>query len=178
MAVYDNPTEFVVFEKLICGYVGSVLRAANRIPADKWDWSFVAATPSAREICEHTFMWLWCDRQQINVLDRTQHVRTPDLPLERDAMLAMLQEEGEAWRDLIQSLTPEMLEEEREPWPGEIRNLRGFLYHASQHVVFKAGQIWVLVYGLGLDGPDPYRAPYPDYFYEFADAPPWPSPRR
>ena len=58
-----------------------------------------------------------------------------------------------------------------------MRNLRSFLFHIGQHVIYKNGQLNMLVYEMGLDGGEPYDAPYPNRFYDFPDAAPWPSPR-
>jgi len=170
--------ELEAFEVMTAGYVGSILRAARQIPEDKWNWSFSERTPTAREICEHTFAWLWCDRQQMTLLDRSLHLPTPDLPSERESMIELLADEGEDWRRLVRSLTPEQLLDERESWDGDTSNLRSFLFHMGQHVIYKAGQIWMLNFELGLDGAEPYDAPYPNRYYGFADAAPWPSPRR
>jgi hypothetical protein len=89
----------------------------------------------------------------------------------------MLVDEADEWRQLIGSLAPEQLLDEREPWEGETRNLRSFLFHIGQNNIYKAGQIWTLAFELGVDGLDPYSAPYPNQEYGFVDTPPWPSPR-
>lgn len=178
MSAHSNPkSELEVFEWLVAGFVGSLLRAAGQIPADKWNWSFTTTSPTPREICEHTFLWLWCDRQQMLVLDRSQHLPTPPLPADREEMMSLLRSEGEEWRTLIRSLSPEQLDEERDPWPDETRNIRGFLFHMSQHVLPKAGQMWMIHYGLGVDGEPTYSAPHPNDYYQFSGVAPWPSAR-
>ncbi len=169
--------ELEVFELMTAGYVGSIVRAASLIPDDKWNWSFSERTPTAKEICEHAFVWLWCDRQQLCVLDRSLHRPTPDLPSDRETMIQMLKAEAQEWRSLVRSLTLEQLQEERKPWEGETRLVRSFLFHMGQHVIYKAGQIWMLAFDLGLDGPEPYDAPFPNRIYGFKDTPPWPAPR-
>src|ERR1041385_7854372 len=95
--------ELEVFEVMTAGFVGSILRAARSIPAEKWNWSFSERTPTPREICEHTYVWLWCDRQHMTVLDRAKHRPTPDLPKDRDALLELLQQEADIWRELVRS---------------------------------------------------------------------------
>ncbi len=170
-------SELEAFELMTAGYVVSIVRAASQIPDDKWNWSFSERTPSPREICEHAFAWLWCDRQQLTVLDRDLHRPTPDMPRDRTDMIRLLQDEGIEWRRLVRSLTPELLHEERETWNGERRLVRSFLFHMGQHVIYKAGQIWMLVFELGLDGFGPYDAPYPNRIYGFTDAAPWPAAR-
>ena len=169
--------ELEAFELMTAGYVGSILRAARAIPAEKWNWSFSERTPTAREICEHTFAWLVCDRQQMTVPEASRHEPTPDPPADRDAMVALLENEAREWRKMVRSLTPDRLLEVREPWQGYPRNLRSFLFHMGQNVVYKAGQIWMLAFELGVDGDGPYDAPYPNRFYGFEDSSPWPSPR-
>lgn len=167
--------ELDTFELMTAGYVGSILRAAKQIPVDKWNWSISERTPTAREVCEHAFVWLWCDRQQMTVLDRSLHRPTPDLPTDRESMISLLENEGKEWRRLVRSLTSEQLLEERETWDGETRVMRSFLFHMAQHVVYKAGQIWMLAFEL--DGDGPYDAPYPNRYYDFPDVAPWPSAR-
>lgn len=169
--------ELETFEIMTAGFVGSIVRAAKQIPDDKWNWSFSNATPTAREVCEHTFLWLWCDRQQISVLNRAEHLPVPALPDDQESMIALLQTEADQWRLLIQALSPSQLDEERESWDGETRNVRGFLFHMGQHVIYKAGQMWMLNFGLGLDGDGVYTAPHPNEIYGFPGVPPWPGPR-
>ncbi len=169
--------ELQVFELMIAGYVGSILRAARLIPEDKWNWSFSERTPTAREVCEHTFVWLWCDRQQLTVADRRLHKPTPNLPADRESMIRILEQESLAWRRLVRSLKPDELNQEREPWEGEQRLVRSFLFHMGQHVIYKAGQIWMLAFDLDPDSPGAYDAPYPNRLYGFSDAAPWPAPR-
>lgn len=182
-ATFENPNsecltnEIEVFELMICGYVGSILRAAHTISDEEWNWSFSERTPTSREICEHAFMWLWCDRQQLTVLDRTLHRPTPNLPADRLSMIRLLEQESNEWRLLIRGLDPKQLDEERMPWPGESRLVRSFLFHMGQHIIYKSGQMWMLAFHLGIDKCGPYDAPYPNKSYGFTDTQLWPSPR-
>ncbi len=170
--------ELEVFELMTAGYVGSILRAARLIPDDKWNWSYSERTPTAREICGHTFAWLWCDRQQIQVPDRARHRPTPDPPSDRQEMISMLQAEAREWQILVRSLSTDQLEEGRVPWEGDPpRLIRSFLFHMGQNVIYKAGQIWMLAFELGLDGTEPYDAPYPNAIYGFTGTASWPAPR-
>lgn len=179
MPAYDQlQSELEVFELMISGYVGSIVRAAKLVPDEKWNWSFSERTPTSRETCEHTFVWLWCDRQQLTVSDWSLHRPTPDLPQDREAMIALLQDEAIEWRRLIRSLKPEQLNEKRETWDKEFRPVRSFLFHMGQHVIYKAGQMWILAYELGLDGTGPYTAPHPHDYDAFPKVAPWPAPRK
>lgn len=178
MSVIDHlQSELEMFALMVPGFAGSIVRHAELIPDDKWNWSFSERTPTAREICEHAFVWMWCDRQQMTVPDLRRHRPTPNLPADRDSMLRLLEEEVEEWRRLIGSFTPEQLLDEYEAFDGDMRNLRGFLFHIGQHLIYKLGQLSVLYYELGLDGPEPYDAPYPNQIYGFADAALWPAGR-
>lgn len=112
-------SELETFELMTAGYVGSIVRAAGLIPDDQWNWSFSERTPTAREVCEHTFAWLWCDRQQITVLERNLHRPTPDLPQGREDMIRLLQQEANEWRVLVRSLKPDQLLDQRKTWDGE-----------------------------------------------------------
>lgn len=177
MNIDQLATELELLELMTAGYVGSILRAARAIPDDKWNWSISERTPTAREICEHTFAWLWCDRQQMTVLDRSQHRQTPYMPPDRQSMIRLLEEEAGEWRSLISGLTPEQLLDNREAFDGQERNLRSFFFHMGQHVMNKSGQIFMLYFELGLDGEGIYTAPWPNEIYGFADTPSWPAPR-
>lgn len=172
----DASSEIAVFEQLICGFTGGILRRAREIPADKWNWSFSERTPTAREICEHSWMWLWADRQEITVLDPAHQVAVADPPQDRIQMLELLESEKEAWRQLIQATQAQLLDELRTSPDGYRRSVRGYLFHMAQHIVSKSGQMAMLHFELGLDGGEPYDAPHPNRLYGFG-APAWPAPR-
>jgi hypothetical protein len=159
----DYPTSEVdAYERLICGFTGGIIRRAREIPEDKWNWSFSERTPTAREICEHSWIWLRCDRQEITILDPLSQQAIPDPPEDRAQMLDLLESEREAWRELIHSVTLPLLEELRYSPDGHCRSIRGYLFHMAQHIVSKSGQMTMLHFELGLDGWEPYDAPHPN----------------
>lgn len=170
-------SEIEAYELFIAGYIGSIVRAGRGIPDDKWNWSFSERTPSAREICEHTYMWLFCDRQQMTEPDRAKHLPTADLPKDKESMLQLLHNEACIWQNLVRAMTPDQLNQELVPWEGEKRTVRSFFFHMAQNIIYKSGQIRMIHFELGLDGDGPYKAPYPDLYYDFAETLPWPSPR-
>lgn len=170
-------SELEAFELFIVGYVGSMLRAIEAMPEDKWNWSISVRTPSPRELCEHTYMRLACDRQQMTEPDYSKHKPVADLPANRSEMIALLRKEAIIWQQLVRGLKPEDLNNELLAWTDCPRTIRSFLFHMAQNVVYKAGQAWTLHFELGLDGEDRYTAPYPDQYYEFPEVKPWPSPR-
>lgn len=173
----DSPSsEIEVFELLICGFTGGIIRRAREISEDRWNWSFSERTPSAREICEHAWMWLWADRQQITVLDPALQVAIPDPPPVRGQVLDLLESEREAWRKLIEALDAPVMDEPRYSPDGHSRSVRGYLFHMAQHIVSKSGQMTLLHFELGLDGDGPYDAPHPNRLYGFGE-PNWPAPR-
>ncbi|HMS54157.1 MAG TPA: DinB family protein [Fimbriimonadaceae bacterium] len=180
-ATSGNPgfpsSEIEVFEQLICGFIGGIIRRASEIPEDKWNWSFSERTPTAREICEHSWIWLQCDRQCISVLDPKTQVAVLDPPQDRTQMLEWLESEKEAWRDLIRSLGPQSMDELRHTPDGQSRSIRGYLFHMAQHIVSKSGQMTMLHFDLGLDGGEPYDAPHPNRIFGFG-SPAWPGPRQ
>lgn len=169
-------SEIEAFEHLICGFTGGILRRAREIPEEKWNWSFSERTPTAREICEHAWMWLRCDRQELVILDPALHKPISDPPRQRGAMLDLLESEKEEWRNLIRSIEASMMDELRYSPDGYSRSVRGYLFHMSQHIVSKSGQMTMLHFELGLDGGEPYDAPHPNRIYGWS-TPVWPSPR-
>ena len=172
----DFPTnELETYERLICGFTGGILRRAREIPPEKWNWSFSERTPTAREICEHAWMWLRSDRQSITVLEPAHQSAIPDVPVHRDDMLDLLESEKELWRELIHSLEIPQLDESRFTPDGYCQSVRGFLFHMSQHIVSKSGQITRLNFELGLDGGEPYAAPHPHPIFGHG-SPVWPAP--
>lgn len=178
MGAYDEfpTTELEAFEHFICAFTSGIIRRARSIPGDKWNWSFSERTPTAREICEHSWMWLRLDRQAITALDSSRQVAIPDPPQQQAQMVDLLESEKEAWVELIQTLKSSDLDELRYGPDGESRSIRGYLYHMAQHIVSKSGQMTMLYFELGLDGEEPYDAPHPNRVYGLG-SPAWPAPR-
>jgi len=81
-------------------------------------------------------------------------------------MCDALARETENWRMLIRGLTPEKLAEPRRQFDSEpVLNVRWFVYHMIQNSIYKHGQFSVLFFALGLDGREPYMAPFPNPIY-------------
>ena len=172
-------TEGDVYIQLIPDYAEVIVRVARGLTDEEWEWQWVEYCPSARMVAEHTWMWLRCDRQQIELLDIADH--QPMIPPEgRLAMAETLHQEAEAWRRLIKGLTPERLDETSLAFGQEPRTVRGFIAHMINQVVYKTGQISMIVFALGKDGKEPYTAPNPNEIYEFEEGRDWPkrAPRR
>ena len=44
--------------------------------------------------------------------------------------------------------------------------MRGFVCHMIQNTIYKHGQFATIYFALGLDGTEPYNAPFPNPIYE------------
>ena len=82
-------------------------------------------------------------------------------------MCDALQEETDEWEKLILGLTPEQFAEERRQFNSDFpMNVRSFVCHMVQNSIYKHGQFSTLFFALGLDGTEPYSAPFPNPIYE------------
>ncbi|HEY3412533.1 MAG TPA: ankyrin repeat domain-containing protein [Armatimonadota bacterium] len=158
-------SETQVYEHALCEHLDTMVYRMKLIPADKWDWSPAVYVPSARVIARHTWSWLRCDRQHILETDCSRHERIPELGAQGELSLA-LTEETAAWRSLLRGMTAERLAEPRAQFGTFAVNVRWFVYHMIQHVVYKSGQLAELFFALGLDGLEPYDAPWPNACYD------------
>jgi hypothetical protein len=137
----------------------------REIPPDKWEWQPAIPAPCPRILAEHAWHWLVCDRQHILEPDIQRHSRIPDAPSTQKEMCDELQEEAHRWRVLLMKLTPEQLLERRRQFNRSPVNVRWFVCHMIQNVIYKHGQLSTLYFALGLDGSGPYTAPFPNDFY-------------
>jgi hypothetical protein len=160
-------SENEAYAAMLCSHIGALAHGLRQLPADKWDWTPDVAAPTPRILATHAWQWLICDRQHIAEPDASKHPRIPEPPTDPQAMCDALVEEGKTWRELIMSLTPEQLNEPRHQFNSEHDlNVRWFLFHIIQNTIYKNGQFYTLYYALGLDGAEPYSAPFPNPIYE------------
>jgi hypothetical protein len=160
-------TEIESFEWLLCTHLDSMIRRLRLVPQDHWDWSPDPAAPNARILAAHTWQWLQCDRQHILEPDPSRHTRIPEPPGDPRAMCDELAQETENWRKLIRELTPGQLAEPRRQFDSEpVLTVRWFVCHMIQNCIYKHGQFSLLFFALGLDGTEPYSAPFPNPIYE------------
>ncbi|MBC8103584.1 MAG: DinB family protein [Cytophagales bacterium] len=151
---------------LLCGHLWGMSRRLRKLPADRWDWTPNVAAPTARILAAHAWQWLICDRQHILISDATRHDRIPDPPADPTAMCDALDMENENWRRLLLSLTPAQLAEERRQFNDtDPLTVRWFVTHMIQNLIYKHGQFSTLYFALGLDGTEPYAAPFPNPIY-------------
>lgn len=160
-----NETE--AYEDLLCVHLKGMVYRLRRIPADKFDFAFAPPAPTPRVLAVHAWQWLICDRMHITEPDAAKHPRVPDPPADQAALCDVLAEETETWRALIRSLTPEKLAETRYQFNEHPYRMtvRGFVCHMIQNCVYKHGQLATIYFALGLDGTEPYTAPFPNDIY-------------
>ena len=159
--------EVQAYEWLLCGHLEGLTERLRMLPKERWDWSPDPAAPSARTLAVHTWQWLQCDRQHILEPDASRHTRIPDPPLDEKAMCDALAVETENWRELIRGLTPEKMAEPRSQFGAEpVLSVRWFVCHMIQNSIYKHGQFSLLFFALGLDGSEPYSAPFPNPIYD------------
>jgi len=159
-------TENELYESNLCGHLQAMVHRLRRIPPAKFDYQPAPPAPSPRILATHAYQWLICDRQHIAEPDAAKHARIPDAPQDQQALCDALAEETENWRTLLRSLTPEELAGERSQFNQYPMNVRAFIGHMVQNTIYKHGQLATIYFALGLDGTEPYAAPFPNPIYE------------
>ena len=140
----------------------------RQMPSDKWDWTPDQAAPSARIVAVHTWQWPMCDRQHIEEPDAAKHTPVLEPPDDTEAFCAAFEVETEKWNQMLRNMPPEQLDRPGLQFNiGEAKmNVRGFIGHIIQNTIYKHGQFSTLFFALGLDGTEPYTAPFPNPIYE------------
>ncbi len=163
----EPKTELELCRMLLIMHLRGFVYELRQLPADKWDWTPDQAAPTARTVAVHAWQWLICDRQHIEEPDAAKHADVPDAPHDPEAFCAAFEAETENWNQLLRALTPEQLD-----WSGRQFNIaeapmntRGFIGHVIQNTIYKHGQFSTLFFALGLDGMEPYDAPFPNPIY-------------
>ena len=164
----EPKTEIELYEMILCGHLRGFTERLRMLPVARWDWSPEPAAPTPRTLAVHTWQWLQCDRHHIGEPDASKHARIPDPPADPEAMCAALAAETEAWSQLLRSLKPADLDRPGKQFnmPDNSMNVRGFIGHMIQNSIYKHGQFSELFFALGLDGTEPYTAPFPNPIYE------------
>ena len=164
----EPKTELECYRMLLIMHLKSFVHCLRQLPADKWDWTPDQAAPTARILAAHAWQWLICDRQHIEEPDACRHSRIPDAPRDPEAFCAAFDAEIEQWNQMLKTLTPEQLDRPGKQFnlPNSAMNVRGFIGHIVQNTIYKNGQFSTLFFALGLDGTEPYDAPFPNPIYE------------
>lgn len=157
--------ETETYVALLCGHLEQFVQRLRQIPPERWEWQPTPPAPSARILAEHAWQWLVCDRQHITNPDVPGHANVPDPPSSQQAMCDALADETERWRRLLAEMTPEQLAEPRSQFMWRPVNVRWFVYHMVQNTIYKHGQLSTLYFMLGMDGVEPYDAPFPNRLY-------------
>lgn len=175
---FDVRSETHAYAWLLALHLRRFAERLKALPEDRWDWTPDPAAPTARTLAAHTWQWLVCDRQHIENPDVLRHGLIPEMPAEPAAIVAAFEEEAENWIRLVESMSPESLDAPIRQFGGNnLGTARGFICHMVQNAIYKHGQFSTLFFALGLDGTEPYDAPWPNPIYERvwaakADAPP------
>lgn len=160
-------TENALYADILCGHLYGMVQRARQIPLHQWDLAPLSpAAPTTRILVLHAWQWLVCDRQHITEPDVTRHALVPDLGDDTAAICDALHAEAKEWYRLILSLTPEQLDAPRSQFGDGDNNVRWFIGHMIQNAIYKHGQMTAIYFGLGLDGTEPYTAPFPNPFYK------------
>jgi hypothetical protein len=159
----QNETE--LYQRMLCGYVERMARWLRKIPTEQWDWTPAVYAPTCRQVAEHTWVTLVCDRQHVEEPDVFLHPLVPDPPQEPAELCTALEAEAKWWREWLGRQTPETYLAPRKQFGVGPVNVRWMVYHITQQVVYKLGQLSTLYYALGLDGTEPYQAPFPNEYY-------------
>lgn len=86
-------------------------------------------------------------------------------------MVAALEEETANWMRMLEGMDDERLDARARQFGGENEGTaRGFVCHMVQNAIDKHGQFSTLFFALGLDGEEPYDAPWPNPKCERAKA--------
>ncbi len=143
------------------GFVGRL----RKMPEDKLDFTFDPAAPSARTLAIHAWQWLICDRCHIQEPDALKHPDLPPVPQDQQELCDALLEEAKTWREMVRGFTPEQLAAPRKQFNDFDMNVRAFVGHMVQNCIYKHGQFSTIYFALGLDGTEPYKAPFPVPIY-------------
>lgn len=153
------------YATLLYWYVSRLVERLRELPPERWDWQIAIPAPSPRILAEHTWQCLVCDRQHILEPDVSRHPDVPPAPWEPQAMCDVLQAEAETWRELLLGLAPAQLDEPRSQFGVFDTNVRWFVCHTIQNSIYKHGQFATIYFALGMDGSEPYTAPFANPIY-------------
>src|SRR5471030_32561 len=161
-------TELESYEVLLIVHLEAMLRGLRRLKPEHWDWTPNQAAPTPRTVAVHAWQWLMCDRQHINMPDYRLHINVAEPPESIEAFCVAFELEIEEWRQLLRRLTPDELLEPRYQFGSTEyeMNVRYFIGHMIQNVIYKHGQFSEVFYALGYDGTEPYTAPFPNPIYD------------
>ncbi len=159
-------TEIEAYEWLLIGHLQPMLTRLRMLKPEHWDWSPHPAAATPRTVAVHAWQWLQCDRQHIENPEFDSHVDVAEPPKQPEDFCVAFEAETQAWEGLFQRLTSEYLDQPRGQFSndGDL-NVRWFILHMIQNVIYKHGQLSEVFFALGYDGDQPYTAPLPNPIY-------------
>lgn len=159
--------ESEAYASLLRDHLRLMVRRLRLLPEEMWDWSPHVAAPTARILAAHTWQWLICDRQHLEEPEVSKHSHIPEPPSDTALMCDELEQEADRWDAMVRGFTAEDLSSPRRQFDDDFdRDVRWFLCHIIQNTIYKSGQLATLYFALGLDGIQPYSAPFPNPVYE------------
>lgn len=165
MPAWNITNENDAYATLLGMHVGGMVSFLRNLPDDQWDYAPAPPAPTPRILATHAYQWLQCDRMHILEADASTHDRVLDLPREPEAACDALMAEFRNWQTLLKKLTPEQLDAPRSQFNQSEMNVRAFIVHIIQNTIYKNGQLATIYFALGLDGTEPYDAPFPNPIY-------------
>jgi hypothetical protein len=160
--------EIINIRQNLIGHLKGMLRWSRQMTPEQFDFTYHVAAPTARTLVTHAWQWLTCDRQHIEEPDASKHPLVMEAPQDMNALCDELEAETNRWDAMLQTLTAEQLDEVRHQFNNTDFDwsVRGCLYHMLQNTIYKHGQLSYLAFSFGLDGTEPYEAPFPNVFYK------------
>jgi DinB superfamily len=154
--------------KILLGHFRSMARRLRLLPEDKWDWSYSPPAPTPRILAAHALAWMQSDRQHIENPDAKTHRPIPEPPSEPNELCKAMEEEADALETLLKSLTLKDLDQIAYHFgiPDAKMDVREFIAHMIQNLIYKHGQFTTIFFALGLDGTEPYKASFPNDYYD------------
>jgi uncharacterized damage-inducible protein DinB len=162
--------EIEAYSSILLSHFRQMAKRLRQIPPEKWDFTFSLAAPTPRILAIHALEWMQCDRQHIQVPDHKLHHTILASSSDPESICSAIETEADLWEAMLNSLTPEDLDREGTQFgiPKWKMTTRGFIAHMIQNVIYKHGQFSTMYFAFGLDGNEPYSAPFPNSLYEEA----------
>ncbi len=161
-------SEIEAYADLLIGHFRGMARSLRKLPEDKWDWTYSIPAPTPRILAVHALQWMQCDRQHICNPDAMTHRPVPEAPSTPEEICGAMEVEADIWEEMLKAMNPEDLDREGRQFGDERgqMNVRGFIAHMVQNMIYKHGQFATIFFALGLDGDGPYEAPFPNPIYK------------
>lgn len=154
-------TEAQALSWLIVAHVEKIVTRARAMSEDQWNWSSEPHVPSTAALAEHAWSWLVSDRMHIQ--DPNEEIGfCPEGPTPpKDNLIDLLEAEAATWQNMLEPMDSATLDEPRRNFGQQFVTVRFLVLHMAQNVIYKSGQVSMNYFAQGLDGTEPYTAPFP-----------------